>query len=60
MKEFSERQVDDIIKLKFGQLVTEPGHTSFVSNAVLGKLFKVSGAKVRQLYLARFEKIRLA
>ena len=42
MKIFSESQVDDLIKLKFGSLVTERGHRSFVSNQMLGKLFKVS------------------
>ena len=47
MKVFTEQQVDDLIKLKFGSLVTERGHRSYVSNPVLGKLFKVSGTKVR-------------
>ena len=46
-----------MIKLKFGTLVTEPGHPSFVSNEVLGKIFGVSGNKIRQLYIARFSKI---
>ena len=43
MKIFSEQQIDDIIKLKFGKLVTEVGHTSYVGNQHLAKLFKVSG-----------------
>ena len=58
MKEFSERQVDDLLKLKFGAVVTEHGHPSYVSNQVLGKLFNCSGSKVRQLYMARFDAIR--
>ena len=49
MKEFSERQVDDLLKLKFGAVVTEHGHPSYVSNQVLGKLFNCSGSKVRLL-----------
>ena len=56
MKQFSEQQVDDIIKLKFGRLVTSLNHTSYISNRILGKLFKVSGERIRQLYLARFKK----
>ena len=59
MKEFSEQQVDDIIKLKFGKLVSEPGHRQYVSNRVLGKIFGASASKIRLLYLARFEKIRI-
>ena len=52
MKQFSEQQVDDIIKLKFGKLVDAPGHTSYVSNKILGKIFGVSGSQIRRLYLA--------
>ena len=44
MKLFTEQQIDDIIELKFGKLVTTPKHTSYVSNRVLGKLFGVSGS----------------
>ena len=58
MKIFSEQQIDQIIQLKFGKLVTEAGHPSYASNELLGKLFKVSGSQIRRLYLARFEKIR--
>ena len=60
MKEFTEQQVDDIIKLKFGKLVTEPGHKQYVGNQVLGKIFGVSDFRIRQLYLARFEKVRIS
>ena len=51
MKIFSEQQVDDLIKLKFSKLVHDRGHPSYVSNDLLGKLFKVSGCKIRSLYL---------
>ena len=50
--------VDDIIKLKFGELVEDPNHTSYVSNWILGKLFKMSNEMIRQLILKRFDKIR--
>ena len=58
MKEFSEQQVDDIIKLKFGKLVSEPGHKQYASNQVLGQIFGVSSSKIRELYLARFQKAK--
>ena len=52
MKEFTEEQVDAIIKLKWGRLVTEPSGPTYAGNAALGKLFKVSHGKIRQLYMA--------
>ena len=54
MKVITEQQVDDIIKIKFGRLVEEAGHTSYVSNRVLGKIFKMSNEMIRQIYLKRF------
>ena len=42
MKLWTENQVDDIIKLKFGKLVTESGHQAYVSNKILGMIFGVS------------------
>ena len=35
MKKLSDKKVDDILKLKFGKLVTEPGSTAYVSNQTL-------------------------
>ena len=54
MKEFTEAQVDDIVKLKYGRLVTHGHHTAYASNATLGRIFKVSGSRIRQLCLERF------
>ena len=42
MKVFTETWIDDLLKLKFGKVVTEPGHTAYISNQVLGKIFNVS------------------
>ena len=42
MKQVTRVLIDDIIKLKFGRLVEEIGHTSYVSNGILGKIFKMS------------------
>ena len=58
MKQFSEEQIDGIIRLKWGRLVTEPSGPSLTSNRALGKLFKVSGSQIRKLYLARFEALK--
>ena len=58
MKEFTESQVDDIIKLKWGKLVTDAFGPTYTSNSALGKIFKVSGTKIRQLYIERFEEHR--
>ena len=41
MKEFNTNQVDDIIKLKFGRLVTSQFNRSYISNRVLGQIFGV-------------------
>ena len=51
MKTFSDEQVDDLLKLKFGAMVTSYPSTSYVSNRVLGKIFGVSGSQIRRLYL---------
>ena len=36
MKELNEQQIDCIIRLKFGRLVMEGGHPSYMSNKILG------------------------
>ena len=53
----TESQVDDLIKLKYGKLVTSADHAAYVSNATLGKIFGISGSQVRRLYMARFQSI---
>ena len=56
MKVFTEQQVDDLLKLKHGKIVTESGQSAFVSNAVLGKIFGCSRGHIRYICNARFEK----
>ena len=58
VKDFTKAQVDDLIRLKFGRLVSTPYHTQYASNATLGKIFGVSGRKVWQLYMQRFQEIK--
>ena len=57
VKSFSEQQVDDLIKLKYGKLVTSDKNTQYISNAVLGRIFGVSASKIRELYMARFRAV---
>ena len=49
MKRLTEAQVDDMLKLKFGKVVTEHGHTAYVSNAVLAKIFKIPASTIAWL-----------
>ena len=58
MKEYSQLQVEAIVKMKFGRMVNTQFHTSYVSNAILGRLFKCSASKVRQLYMDYFAELR--
>ena len=56
MKQFTESQIDDLIKLRYGKL-TSADHVAYVSNATLGKIFGISGSQARRLYMARFQSI---
>ena len=58
MKRLTEAQIDDLLKLKFGKIVTEPGHTAYVSNVVLGKIFGIPAGTVAWLQQVRFEQHR--
>ncbi len=46
-------EVDALICIKWGRLVTTPNHVARLSNARIGKLLGMSGGTVRKLYLAR-------
>ena len=47
MKEFTEQHINDILKLKYGSVVADENHTSYVTDKVLATLFKVSASKIR-------------
>ena len=47
MKEFTDQQIEDIIKLKFGKIVTSANNATYISNRILGKLYGVSSTKIR-------------
>ena len=59
MKQISEQIIDDIMKLKFGKVIDQPGHTAFVSNKTLGKIFNMSEHKIASLLRVRFAKERV-
>ena len=52
-KNLTGKEVDFLIVLKFGRLVTTPDHVARLSNARIGKLLGMSGSTVRKLYLRR-------
>ena len=56
MKKISEEEIDAILKLKFGKVVEETGHTAFVSNKTLGKIFQMTEHKIAGLLRVRFAK----
>ena len=46
-----------MIMLKWGKNVTEPIKPAFLSNKVIGKLYKIDGSSVRRLYMKRFKEL---
>ena len=51
MREFTEREIDDILLLKYRKIVNDGNHVAYQSNATIGKIFGVSSNKIRQLCL---------
>ena len=58
MKGLTEEQVDDLLKLRLGKVVTKPGHTAYLSNAVLAKIFEVPASTIAWLQQVLFEQHR--
>ena len=54
MKRLTREQVEDMIRLRYGRLVTAPTHTAYASYKKLGKIFGISGAKAYHLCHKRF------
>ena len=44
-----------MIKLRWGEEVTHPGHPTLTSYKAVGKVFGVSATQARKLILAKFE-----
>ena len=59
VKHFTERQVDDIIRMKFGKMVTSADNVQYASNETLGQIYGVSSTKIRELYMHRFQQIQV-
>ena len=59
-KILTEQQVDDLLKLKWGSVVTEASGPTLTSNKALAKVFGVKESQIRNAYMRRFEKIKLA
>ena len=58
VKNYTPAQVDAIIRMKFGRPVTSQFNLSYVSNAMLGRLFKCSATTIRELYMRRFAELK--
>lgn len=43
MKQYSDEQIDAMVRLRYGQLVTNANNTAFVSYKILGEIFGCSG-----------------
>ena len=59
MKHYTEAQVDHIIKIKFGELVGAKPPRSYMSDAVLARIYKCSPSQIRRLYMSRFKKLQM-
>ena len=55
MKNFSNEQIEDMIRLRYGRCVTTSKHTAYVSYKILGKIFGVSGSKAYHICRKRFQ-----
>ena len=56
MKLFSDQQVDDMVKLRFGKDVKDPGQPTLTTYKAIGKVFGISSCQARKLILSQFEK----
>ena len=57
MKNFTEEQVDTMIKLRYGALVDNYDAPSHVPFWKLGKIFKCSGTLVRRMIQTKFKAV---
>ena len=56
MKLFTDKQVDDMIKLRWGSVVQQPDLPTLTTYKAIGKVFGISTTQARRLILARFER----
>ena len=57
MKLFTDQQVDDMIKLRWGSVVTQPDLPTLTTYKAIGKVFGISTSQTRKLIMTRFEKV---
>ena len=58
MKHLPEKRIEDMIRLRYGRLVTEPGHTAYVTYKVLSHIFQVSQSWIHKACQAWFLKAK--
>ena len=59
MKTFTPKQVDDMIKLRYGRMVNNINAKSYTSFVAIAKIFGCSNEHVKQLMLKKFEQDKL-
>ena len=52
--QITDDQVDQMMRVKWGRLVDSLDYPSYLSFAVVGKVFGIDGSSVRRLILRRF------
>ena len=50
----TEEEIDLMIRIKCGCMVSKAENPAFLSNWVIGQLFNIDGSSVRRLYIKRF------
>ena len=46
-----------MIKIKWGRLITNPNHPSYVAYSVIGKIYGIHGSSVQRLIMKRFDEL---
>ena len=57
VKHMTEKQVDQMVLLRYHQRVESPKHPAYVTYSTIGKVFGISGSSVRSLVLHRFQEL---
>ena len=59
MKDITKEQVEDILKLRYCNVVDSAKHTAFASYKTLAKIFGVSRSLIYHMCQKRFEELRM-
>ena len=51
LRDITAEQIDSMINIKWGRKAVSPDETSFVSYAIIGKIFGIDGSSARRIIL---------